>query len=200
MKLGTIASLGLLGVAQALPKITRTGKYLYNPEGNRFFIKVRPGFHGDSTRGPRGSRGVPCQASFQALTSRAWRTNLKENSPRRAMPTPQSEHRVTVVRQAIADGSGGFPEPSSYIDPLSSSQNCTRDLPYLRQLGVNAVRVYSIDPAKDHSDCMKAFDDAGIYVLYVVASSDLFDISPRFFATQKCPLPSPTPASPPQDR
>lgn len=197
MKLGTIASLGLLSVAQALPKITRTGKYLYNPEGNRFFIKVRRGDPdtGDSTRGPRGSRGVLCQASVQPLTSRVWHINLKENSPRRAMPTLQSEHRVTVVRQAIANGSGGFPEPSSYIDPLSSSQNCTRDLPYLRQLGVNAVRVYSIDPAKDHSDCMKAFDDAGIYVLYVVASSCLFDISPRFFATQECPLPPRLPRS-----
>jgi len=108
----------------------------------------------------------------------------------------RSEHRVTFVRQAIADGSGGFPEPSSYIDPLSSSQNCTRDLPYLRQLGVNAVRVYSIDPAKDHSDCMKAFDDAGIYVLYVVAPSHHFADSTRFLAPQKCS--SPDPPSPPR--
>jgi hypothetical protein len=53
----------------------------------------------------------------------------------------------------------------SYIDPLSSSQNCTRDLPYLKQLGVNAVRVYSVDPNENHDECMKTFDDNGIYVL-----------------------------------
>ena len=64
-----------------------------------------------------------------------------------------------------ANNSGGFPEPSSYIDPLSSAQNCTRDLPYLKQLGVNAVRVYSVNPANNHDDCMKMLSDAGIYVL-----------------------------------
>lgn len=61
--------------------------------------------------------------------------------------------------------SGGFPEPDSYIDPLSSKDNCTRDLPHLQELGVNAVRVYSVDPSKNHDDCMKLFDDNGIYVL-----------------------------------
>ncbi|EJT46649.1 hypothetical protein A1Q1_04826 [Trichosporon asahii var. asahii CBS 2479] len=60
---------------------------------------------------------------------------------------------------------GGFPEPDSYIDPLSSKDNCTRDLPHLQELGVNAVRVYSVDPSKNHDDCMKLFDDNGIYVL-----------------------------------
>jgi hypothetical protein len=61
--------------------------------------------------------------------------------------------------------SGGFPEPSSYIDPLSSSANCTRDLPHLQELGANAVRVYSVNPDNDHSECMRTFSDAGIYVL-----------------------------------
>jgi hypothetical protein len=40
MRIAAIASLGLLGVAQALPKISRTGKYLYDPQGARFYIKV----------------------------------------------------------------------------------------------------------------------------------------------------------------
>lgn len=61
--------------------------------------------------------------------------------------------------------SGGFPEPDSYVDPLSSGANCTRDLPHLQELGVNAVRVYSVDPSKNHDDCMKLFNDNGIYVL-----------------------------------
>jgi hypothetical protein len=36
--------------------------------------------------------------------------------------------------------SGGFPEPSSFVDPLALGDACARDVPYLEQLGVNAVR------------------------------------------------------------
>jgi hypothetical protein len=61
--------------------------------------------------------------------------------------------------------SGGFPDFSSYVDPLSSATNCTRDLPFLEQLGVNAVRVYSVDPNANHDECMAAFSNASIYVM-----------------------------------
>jgi hypothetical protein len=44
----------------------------------------------------------------------------------------------------------------SFIDPLSSGANCIRDLPYLKELGVNAVRVYSVNASTNHDDCMKA--------------------------------------------
>ncbi|TYJ51935.1 hypothetical protein B9479_007474 [Cryptococcus floricola] len=60
---------------------------------------------------------------------------------------------------------GGFPEPSSFHDPLSSPENCTRDVPYLQQLGINAVRVYSVNSSLDHDACMKTLSDAGIYLL-----------------------------------
>jgi hypothetical protein len=70
-----------------------------------------------------------------------------------------------IVGHCYGLSSGGFPEPSSYIDPLSSATNCTRDLPYLQQLGANAIRVYSVNPDNDHSECMRTFSDAGIYVL-----------------------------------
>lgn len=36
--------------------------------------------------------------------------------------------------------SGGFPEPSSFVDPLAQDDACARDVPYLKELGVNAVR------------------------------------------------------------
>ncbi|KAJ9109852.1 hypothetical protein QFC19_001831 [Naganishia cerealis] len=64
---------------------------------------------------------------------------------------------------------GNFPEPSSYIDPLASGTNCTRDLRYLQQLGVNALRVYSVNPQLNHDDCMRTFNDNGIYVLLDVS-------------------------------
>lgn len=34
---------------------------------------------------------------------------------------------------------------------------------------MNAVRVYSVNASLNHDECMKAFDDAGIYVLLDVS-------------------------------
>lgn len=34
----------------------------------------------------------------------------------------------------------------------------------MRDLGANAIRVYHVDPTGDHRGCMKAFEDAGIYL------------------------------------
>lgn len=45
-----------------------------------------------------------------------------------------------------SDGaSGEYPEPDTFVDPLSSPSNCTRDLPFLQDLGVNTIRVYSVN-------------------------------------------------------
>ncbi|WWC64243.1 uncharacterized protein I303_106852 [Kwoniella dejecticola CBS 10117] len=124
MKLSlTLLGLPFLSLAAALPKITRTGKYLYDETGGRFYIK-----------------GVAYQPQGEAA----------EN---------------TEANQA----NGGFPEPESFHDPLSSPQNCTRDLPYLKQLGVNSVRVYSVNSSLNHDECMKTFSDNGIYVLLDVS-------------------------------
>ncbi|CCO27858.1 1,3-beta-glucanosyltransferase gel4 [Rhizoctonia solani AG-1 IB] len=60
---------------------------------------------------------------------------------------------------------GGYPEPSTYIDPLSIPSACNRDLPYLKQLGVNAVRIYSVNNQLNHDECMAALDGAGIYTI-----------------------------------
>jgi hypothetical protein len=50
-------------------------------------------------------------------------------------------------------------------DPLADSTACKRDIEYLKKLKTNTIRVYAIDPEKDHKDCMNALADAGIYVV-----------------------------------
>ncbi|KAI0277784.1 glycoside hydrolase family 72 protein [Russula brevipes] len=93
-----------LGV-NAIDAIKRSGRYLYKPDGSRFYLK-----------------GLVYQEQ-------------------------------------------GFSDPSSFIDPLANEPACQRDLPYLKQLGINTIRVYSVDSALDHSTCMKTFSAAGIYVI-----------------------------------
>lgn len=67
--------------------------------------------------------------------------------------------------QVIADPNNPFLEPSTYIDPLSNGTACQRDLPFLQQLGVNAIRAYSVNSALNHDTCMQLFSNAGIYAM-----------------------------------
>ncbi|KAH7393835.1 Glucanosyltransferase-domain-containing protein [Phaeosphaeria sp. MPI-PUGE-AT-0046c] len=50
-------------------------------------------------------------------------------------------------------------------DPLADSAACKRDIEFLKKVQTNTIRVYAIDPTKDHSACMNALSDAGIYVV-----------------------------------
>ncbi|KAI1462653.1 glycoside hydrolase family 72 protein [Annulohypoxylon moriforme] len=54
---------------------------------------------------------------------------------------------------------------SANIDPLVDTDTCKRDIAKFQQLGVNTVRVYSVDNSADHKDCMQALNDAGIYLV-----------------------------------
>jgi len=42
----------------------------------------------------------------------------------------------------------------------------------MQKLGANTIRVYHVDPTGDHSGCMSAFEDAGIYLF---VDLDTFD-------------------------
>ncbi|KAG8929853.1 1,3-beta-glucanosyltransferase gas1 [Tulasnella sp. 417] len=102
----------------ALPKVTRTGRYLYQENGTRFYIK-----------------GVAYQ-----------------------------EQRTVTAHGLIE-----FPDRTDYVDPLANANGCNRDLPYLKQLVVNTIRVYSVNSALNHDSCMQALSQAGIYVILDLA-------------------------------
>lgn len=54
---------------------------------------------------------------------------------------------------------------SNFKDPLIDADECKRDIAYFKDLGLNTIRVYSVDNSADHDDCMKQLDDAGIYLI-----------------------------------
>ncbi|CRG86037.1 1,3-beta-glucanosyltransferase gel1 [Talaromyces islandicus] len=84
-------------------------------------------------------------------------------------PTP-----VTVKGNAFFQGDERFyvrgvdyqPGGSSkLVDPLADPSTCKRDIKKFSDLGLNTVRVYSVDNSADHDECMNALADANIYVV-----------------------------------
>ncbi|KAL4817196.1 Glucanosyltransferase-domain-containing protein [Aspergillus spinulosporus] len=54
---------------------------------------------------------------------------------------------------------------SDLSDPIADADGCKRDLEKFKELGLNTIRVYSVDNSKDHDECMNALADAGIYLV-----------------------------------
>ncbi|KAI8995412.1 Glucanosyltransferase-domain-containing protein [Trametes punicea] len=67
------------------------------------------------------------------------------------------------------DPNNPFSEPSTFIDPLANGTACARDLPFLQQLDVNTIRVYSVNSSLNHDDCMNALSQANIYTIIDLA-------------------------------
>lgn len=51
-----------------------------------------------------------------------------------------------------------------YIDSLADADLCLRDIENFKDLGVNVLRVYQINPESSHDVCMEALSKAKIYV------------------------------------
>ncbi|KIV78688.1 hypothetical protein PV11_06312 [Exophiala sideris] len=49
-------------------------------------------------------------------------------------------------------------------DPLANPTQCQLDAALMKTLGANSIRVYHVDASADHSGCMNAFANNGIYV------------------------------------
>lgn len=54
---------------------------------------------------------------------------------------------------------------SDLEDPLADVDICKRDIKYFKELGINTIRVYSVDNTADHDECMELLDEAGIYLI-----------------------------------
>lgn len=70
-------------------------------------------------------------------------------------------------------------------DPLIDTNQCQRDAALMKTLGANTIRVYHVDATADHSGCMAAFANAGIYLFvdldtFTTAINAVSDIHPSF--------------------
>ncbi|KAM0432427.1 hypothetical protein ACHAPT_004971 [Fusarium lateritium] len=68
-------------------------------------------------------------------------------------------------------------------DPLADTKICERDIKNFKDLGVNVIRVYAVDNSADHDECMKALNDAGIYLVLDVNN-------PKYSINRETPGPS----------
>ncbi|CAZ80423.1 unnamed protein product [Tuber melanosporum] len=68
---------------------------------------------------------------------------------------------------------------SDLADPLSNTTVCKRDISYMKDLGLNTIRVYTSDNSASHDECMELLSEAGIYLILDV-NAPKFSISRDF--------------------
>ncbi|RAL14344.1 1,3-beta-glucanosyltransferase gel1 [Aspergillus homomorphus CBS 101889] len=72
---------------------------------------------------------------------------------------------------------------SKLADPIADTEGCKRDIAKFQELGLNTIRVYSVDNSADHDECMNALADAGIYLVLDVNT-------PKYSLNRADPKPS----------
>ena len=61
---------------------------------------------------------------------------------------------------------------SKLVDPIADIDLCKRDVAKFKELGLNTIRVYSVDNTANHDECMAELADAGIYLALDVNTPD----------------------------
>lgn len=108
-------------------------------------------------------------------------------SQRLNTPSPDTDHGTAFW----ADGERFYVRGIAYqpggeaanADPLADPDVCTRDIERFEELGINAIRVYSLDSTLDHDECMGKLADAGIYLMADINS-------PNYSINRDDPVPS----------
>ncbi|ERF76923.1 1,3-beta-glucanosyltransferase gel1 [Endocarpon pusillum Z07020] len=54
---------------------------------------------------------------------------------------------------------------SNLVDPIADIEICRRDIANFQKLGLNTIRVYTVDNTADHDECMTELANAGIYLV-----------------------------------
>ncbi|KAK0613740.1 1,3-beta-glucanosyltransferase-like protein, partial [Immersiella caudata] len=83
---------------------------------------------------------------------------------------PKTGNRFQIVGVAYQPGGSAGYNPDLKVDPLSDRDVCLRDAALLQVLGVNAIRVYNLNPDLNHDECASIFNAAGMYMLLDVNS------------------------------
>jgi len=83
---------------------------------------------------------------------------------------PKTGNRFQIVGVAYQPGGSAGYNAESGVDPLSDKDVCLRDAAILQVLGVNAIRVYNLNPNINHDECASIFNAAGMYMLLDVNS------------------------------
>lgn len=90
-----------------------------------------------------------------------------------------------MAYQQDVNSNGSTSGSTTFTDPLADAAGCARDIPLLQQLGTNVIRVYAIDPTKNHSECMSMLQSAGIYLFQDLSnpSESISRINPSWDTT-----------------
>ncbi|KAL2360189.1 beta-glucanosyltransferase [Blastomyces dermatitidis] len=100
----------------------------------------------------RESKITPVTVKGNAIINQLVRT-------KRTLEPPVSKARI-VFAEIISQGGA-----SKVKDPIADPEVCKRDIAKFKELGLNTIRIYTVDNSKDHDECMQALADAGIYLV-----------------------------------
>jgi len=113
-------------------------------------------------------------------------------SPSADLHTRDSLTPITVKGNAFFQGDKRFyirgvdyqPGGSSkLVDPIADEASCKRDIAKFKELGINTVRIYTVDNTANHDACMNALAAAGIYLVLDVNT-------PKYSLNRANPSPS----------
>lgn len=63
-------------------------------------------------------------------------------------------------------------QPEYVADPLLDNDQCQIDAGLMNTLGINTIRVHSVDGTQNHDACMNTFASQGIYVWIDLPTTD----------------------------